>query len=97
MQEVVVSELTNSILLDCPDLEYKIAVLAAWCSPSRLQLLQESLEFQGPPDKNAYIHLMIAQYYRDNNNINDALKSAKQALNLANQFEDVAMQADATR
>ncbi|KAL5264052.1 hypothetical protein ACHWQZ_G005224 [Mnemiopsis leidyi] len=80
-----------------PDLEYKIAVLAAWCSPSRLQLLQESLECRGPPDKTAYIHLMIAQNYRDNDNIKDAVKSAKQALDSANQFGDIAMQADATR
>ncbi|XP_063677123.1 uncharacterized protein LOC134813351 [Bolinopsis microptera] len=80
-----------------PNLEYKVAVLAAWCSPSRLQLFLESLECVGPPDKNAYIHLMIAQYYRDNKNISDALKSAKQGLEAANQFEDIAMQADASR
>ena len=86
-----------SVLSGNPNLEYKVAVLAAWCSPSRLQLFLESLECIGPPDKNAYIHLMIAQYYRENKNISDALKSAKQGLESANQFEDIAMQADASR
>ena len=78
-------------------LEYKVAVLAAWCFPSRLQLLQESLECSGPPEKNAYIYLMIAQCHRENNSISDALKSAKQALEAASRLEDLAMQADASR
>ena len=40
---------------------------------------------------------MIAQYYKENGNVSDALKSAKQALEAANRFDDLAMQADASR
>ena len=88
---------TLQIMLGDAELPYKIAVLSAWSSPSKLPLLQEAIEHKGPPEKNVYVYLMISNFHQANGDTAEALKTSRQAVEAANQFDDLAMQADANR
>lgn len=97
VNSILIKSIQISVLLGDSELPYKISVLSACSSPSKISLLQESLDLKGPPEKNVYIHLMIANHHQVNGDSVEALKYAKNAFEQANEFDDLAMQADATR